>query len=813
MTQETNYLIDTSLTNTIEKYNNIKSPLVYNPDKKVKIKGTNWYIFTPEDVNKDVIDAGISVTPEFKKQNLVENDNLSIRVDPIIELKYKNITNIKISFRCNFYNNSAVPKVDNIKAVLFDKEYSVYFDEFIKNHQINTFDCKLFGVKSDDIYNALQAFEFFIDINFNGNRSNCNISIKEFNVEIEFTNKLNTEKKAMYSRLEEYFTDIDEYVYLYKDYLFSKDTKIEQMPINGIMIGTDEHPYHLYIEDEFKVQVIYKDRNGQPQPLVHQEIQWVANNEKYNNYWNEKSWIPLGKTETDSQGFTTLAYTVKELKDVMLVAIYEGSDNSSFLNDVDDEYKPYSTIKPSRLDTLLHVDKFEPNISITTGKNSYNVKKYLNNTYQSETMIIKVKTSNIGEEFGNHDIKTFRNNPTNCLCELVAGDGTVLRKEEKVFTYGVDEEFAFDSYNDGDKLPTKIRLTINETEYSKVVNKDVNVDVRLDETWDNKYYNAQLSCSNIYSGDNVYFRIVGNNGELPTNIGDGKVRITVNGRTENAWTDNAGHYIYPYYASPIDGEYSFTITFDGWNDIENNIKYHGFATNGVIGFKGWQWTNWHYLNHYQAGEFKYGKTKAGQSYVSWTKDNTNSGKWKKWTANGRTCICNNLFGSGQDGRQPRHLKINVLNTPFNNNIKISSIRFAFDDEVFNTNDEPLVDNTPDISVAKDWVLIWFNMMDGLNYFPEIMYTGGAKKITKGYTTHTVKRDGDWTGELINKLNYIIRYGANNSVGSISIKVPTKFDKKGKPTKYKTEKIPIQYGGLRIKNPRVQVFYRYPQNVW
>ena len=83
MSQLDNYLIDNSMTNTIETYNSIKSPLIYTPNQKVKIKGNNWYTFTSEDITPEILRSGIDVTPEFKKQNLVENDNLLIRVDPI----------------------------------------------------------------------------------------------------------------------------------------------------------------------------------------------------------------------------------------------------------------------------------------------------------------------------------------------------------------------------------------------------------------------------------------------------------------------------------------------------------------------------------------------------------------------------------------------------------------------------------------------------------------------------------------------------------------------------------------------------------
>lgn len=760
MSTEINYLIDNTITNTIETYNDIKSPLIYTPNKKVKIKTTNWYVFVPEDIDPNLIRTGFNIPLEFRKNNLVENDNLIIRIDPITEFKYKRITNIKVNFTPIIRNNSAVPKVDNIKCIAFDKEYSVYFDEYLKDGQSQSFDCKLFGIDPNLIYNAIQQLEFYIDINFNGNRSNCNITIQNFNVEISFENILETEKKAIYSRLEGYFTDIDEYIDLYKDYLFSKTTNI---------IYNGGNTLELNRSNILHFNVSYNDSMGQTHPLQHQPIRWLINNRKYNDDWDNSSWIDLGYSETDSQGNTEIVYTPTELRDLVLVTIYEGNDNDIKNSgvEVDEEYLKYTSIKKARLDNNFSVVKYNPNVEVSPNKNVYNINKKLDNTYDYETINIHV------------NLDTNKDYPVNCKCELM-NNNTVLRTQELVNVYG-EIDFSFLSYNNGNVFPNKIRVTVNETDFitEKVITK--NITININNAWSNKNYTAYLSSSNNYPEDPIYFKIVCNEtGELIPDYE--KVYITVDGIVHEALSVNG------YCTFPLNhrvGVLNWSVRYDGKNDTVHGIKYNGFINNGQVEIFEWKWTTWHYMNHFSGGLL---------SNNNWTHDNSNNGVWKGWSVNGKVASCNNLGASGKDYRRPRHLKIDRLDTPFVGNIICTSYQIAFEDTTTSTVNHI----EPSIKVNDGWVII--HMGNGYEY------TGSGKKVTSGYTTHSVTRTGRWSLQDCNNMFFILNYQGNT--GSATKKVTTTIN-----GKKKTNTIELTYGGISVKNPRIRIFYRRMQNVW
>lgn len=200
MTQrEVDKLITQSVTNTIDAYNTITSPYIVTLFKKVK--GNNWLI--------DQTELGDEKYYTYTKQLLPDTDTLKLRIDPISQLKYKYITDFTINFNTEISNYNAKPKISNVTAIVFDNEYPLEVNEYIE--ESNTIECGLFDMDLDDtvIYDAIQASEFWIELNFNGNGSNCKLVINNFNVEIGFSDDLEIERNAIYNRLEDLFDDID----------------------------------------------------------------------------------------------------------------------------------------------------------------------------------------------------------------------------------------------------------------------------------------------------------------------------------------------------------------------------------------------------------------------------------------------------------------------------------------------------------------------------------------------------------------------------------------------------------------------------
>ena len=193
--RETDRLITNVITKTIDTYNTIVSPVVINTFKKVK--GDNW-IRNEETIENS---TGKETYYIYVKNNLAEYDTLSIRVDPVKELKYKKIKGINVKFDAKIANTISVPKLSSITGIIFDKEYPVIINQNVKKN--NSIECELFsdGVNGETIYNAIQNYEFFINLNFNGNKSNCKLSISNIMIEIIFDNELDKEKEALYNRL------------------------------------------------------------------------------------------------------------------------------------------------------------------------------------------------------------------------------------------------------------------------------------------------------------------------------------------------------------------------------------------------------------------------------------------------------------------------------------------------------------------------------------------------------------------------------------------------------------------------------------
>ena len=754
MTQnQLDYVTDTSLTNTIETYNTIISPLIIT--KFRKIKGNNWYITQPSSNNL------LNESSYFRKDNLVENDNLLIRVEPINELRYKDITNITVKFRTEYYNHSAVPKVDNIKAVLFDKEYSVYFDEYIRNGKDSTFNCELFGVTSADIYNALQALEFYIDINFNGNRSNCNITIKDLIIEIGFTNKLETEKKAMYSRLEEYFDNYDDYINLYKDYLFSKDTKIEDFSEKG----SQANPYLVFVDDTIKVKLSYRSDKSSSvyYELKNENVHWFISEERHNDEWiNYKDY---GYTNTNNNGEAELkGYIAGEkafnLGKFGVVALYEGNKNS----DDDSEYGKYSEIKMSRLDFDMIVDKFTPTVEISPNSNNYIVNQYLDNSRTYSQMIINFNT-NIPKECA-----------TTVKCVLMNGntelDNTTLTKTNFIG----NGYFIYDNYP---LNCNKVKIITEGGKYAKESTTIANINISVNVNYNIRSYYAELCSSNNYSGDKLYFRVRCNEGgELP--VGE-QLTITVDDISQNVTINNDGYALFTATGSFGMSKRHWSVRYNGRDDINNGIRHNSFITNGDVNIYVYEWTAWHSFKNY------YGVSWNGTDY---NVDNTNSGKWKKWSTLGDTSICSELNGAGSNGRQPRRLKITGFDTPFKGNINVITAEITFKDMCYSTTSGI----APIIRTNDDWC--WF-------YLGNNDKRGVAHKVKENtWGEHTFTRNGSWNLNQVNATWILLAYNENTGSSSGTLTLGGK-----------KRTLKINYGGLKVTGVKMRILYRYNQNIW
>ncbi|MBO7043869.1 hypothetical protein J6W34_04950 [bacterium] len=757
MTQnQVDYLTDTSLTDTIETYNTITSPLTVGYFKK--IKGNNWYI-------RQLGNNLLGEPSYFSKDNLVENDNLLIRVEPINELRYKTITNITVKFRVEYYNHSAVPKVDNIKAILFDKEYSVYFDKYIKSGENNVFNCELFGVTSADIYNALQALEFYIDINFNGNRSNCNITIKDFKIDISFTNKLETEKKAIYSRLEEYFDNYDEYIDLYSDFLFNKDTKIVDFSDSGSEIK----PYLVFVDDTIKVKLCYKhDKNSETYyPLVDENVHWFISEERHNDKWvNYKDY---GYTNTSSQsgneGVAELkGYIAKDeafnLGKFGVVVLYEGNK----WNDENDEYSKYSQIKKSRLDFDMIVGKFTPTVEISPNSNNYIVNQHLDGSKTYSQMIINFNT-NIPEDC-----------PTTIKCVLMNGNTELANTTLTKTNFSKSGYFIYDNY------PTncnKVKIITEENKYAKESTTIANINISSNVDYNIRSYYAELCSSDNYSGDRLYFRVRCNQGgELP--IGE-QLTITVGGISQNVTINNDGYALFTNTGGFGYSLQTWQVKYNGRDDVNNSVRHNSFVSNGNVNIYVYEWSAWHSFKNY------YGVSWNGTDY---NVDNTNSGKWKKWSTLGDTSICSKIGAAGTDGRQPRRLKITGFDNPFTGNVSVRSAELTFKDMCYSDSSGV----APQIRTNDDWC--WF-------YLGTNDKRGVAHKVKEDtWGEHNFARNGSWNLNQVNATYVLIAYNENTGSKSGTITLGGK-----------KRTIEIKYAGLKVTGVKMRILYRRNQNIW
>ena len=518
------------------------------------------------------------------------------------------------------------------------------------------------------------------------------------------------------------------------------------------------------------------------------------NNKRYNNTWDKEGWVDLGSTETDDEGNTNLALTVKEEKDFLLVAIFEGLTNeyevSGNIESVGDNYKKYATIDKIRKDFEIKVIKFRPSITIKSNKDVYVINEYLDGK-KYEKIVVDIDVTN--DINGQETLKAFEEKPVKCKCSLVNNNGDIINHN---YVYMTDEklnfngrhQFIFEGNYEG---ATKIKVELDGTDYTQPLVLEKNITVNLNQAYVIKNYWSELSCNNNCSGDYLYFKIKDNNNTSP--VGD-IATITVNGRVQDVTIDGNGYAIFTNTGGLGKGSYNYRVVYKG-GDVSNVERRSGFINTGVVNFTEWRWTAWHSFSWFAGGTINVN----GNNY-NFNPNNTNSGEWHGWTVVKKTASCGKLHGTGKNGRHPRNLMIGGLDTPFVGNITATSVQIRFYDKVENGSILGGVVE-PTIPVNDGWV-IW--NLDGYQK------RGTKHNVKKGeYSEHIFTWNGNFNLDQCNNTNFMLKYGANKEPGEIPL--IASINKKGKVTY--GGKVTMEYGYLKVSSPAVRIYYRNRQQVW
>lgn len=713
--QQLDYVSNTAVTNTIEEYNTIPSPYIValytvnNANQKIrKVKGNNW-----------IISDG-----SFDKQCLPENDSLSIRVDPIVELKYKNITGITVNFYAEIDNEDAIPKINNISGILFDKEYPMYFDKYITKGD-NTFECGLFdGRSTSEIYNAIQAYEFYVKLNFDGNRGNCKISIKNFSIEIHFENKLEVEKDAMYSRLEPYFTDIDIMLEKLRKEISTDDTYIElndtdQIEINqSTMIG---------------VKAGYT-KGGTDYDLVDVDIEWYMSNTKNKN----GEWVAyelVATTDTNSDGVAYLAYTPKTLNNFSLQCVYRGT-----------EY-----VYPATLQTEMKVIKYTPDLGASLNKYTYNITPTSNNTYVYDNIVVTCET----------DIDS--SYPQNVTLQLIK---TVNNVDQVIYTYtknNVSGTFNFITTNYNENL-NKIKVYSSSGEYNNYTEKvfvkgtDFNVVKGQNQQTTVTTSMGAMTGNNMY-GDTFSFRI--------NNAYGGTCSVTVGSKSFNLNPTSTNGNVYSF---KLDSSHGFSDNRDG-SDKSYSIKivYNGITVGNKV-YKSMTYNGTTTLHAYKTS------TRFMSNYKGYP-ENTDDGSYRKWSTFNSGSTHMNICGGTSDSsaiasssgthKKPRRLQ--AYNNNFSSNLTIKEFTFSYEEANYPKNDSLGSQNSCNITKPKDWLAV---NVGGTTYKAgnesSISRTDGSHN---SFSKRSFTKSGTWNVAQINALKATITYNANNNgnVGRLKVR--------------------------------------------
>lgn len=505
--RETDRLITNVITKTIDTYNTIVSPVVINTFKKVK--GDNW-IRNEETIENS---TGKETYYIYVKNNLAEYDTLSIRVDPVNELKYKKIKGINVKFDAKIANTISIPKLSSITGIIFDKEYPVIINQNVKKN--NSIECELFGdgVNGETIYNAIQNYEFFINLNFNGNKSNCKLSISNIMIEIIFDNELDKEKEALYNRLEPYFNDLSVVV--------DAINQIVNPTYTPVMTLTTQ--YEMLKSSTLECTLMANDI-----PLPNAEIEWYVND------------VFQGSTNTNDDGVARLAWQIDDLTDFKLECRYAGHG----------EYNSASMVQN------VTAVKMNPNITCSLNKERKNY-QVNNSTY--EPMIIDCDNDLVEEYPIKITYKLYNNN-------------TLLSSVD----YGeVDDDFYIEllSYP---KNVNKIIIEAKENDWysgQTITISGITINNMGSNQTTFKSPTVSLASSYNYYGDYLYFKVMLGNQRLKS----GTCNIKVGNKTlSNVKPNGDGYYLFRLNTAngvsntTKDKTIKYVITYNG--DKANNIN-------------------------------------------------------------------------------------------------------------------------------------------------------------------------------------------------------------------------------------------------
>ena len=711
--QQLDYVTNTSVTNTIEEYNDLQSPYIvalYTVDKTnkiiTKVKGNNWTINNSS----------------FIKTCLPETDSISIRVDPITELKYKNITGITVKFNTIIENEDAIPKLDSISAILFDKEYPIIFDRKIGTE--NVFECALFNnLPTSSIYNAIQAYEFYIKLNFNGNHSNCNLTIYGLSIEIEFDNKLETEKEAMYSRLEPYFNDIDLE-------LLDLSRKITG-DSSGIELYSD-NPIEIMSDDDIMVHAYYM-KDGTEYDIEYMDIKWYMSNIKDNGVWVGYEY--LGATNTDDSGIASLAYTKKDFSDFNLKCVLEGNKN----------------IYPAMLSEDFTVTKYSVDFNVETDKASYEV---VNSTIAQSDILLYFDT-NINEDY-----------PLNITIQLLNSSNGLLKtytKNNATGTFNVT--IPKGDYNSN---LNKIKIFVNEGEFNKYSEQVIPITINNTQTATKTYKNTSISI--LYTHSNYYNDtctiIVRDKDNVNTKCG-GSCTVKIGSKTFTVNSNSSTEYTFKYDSSHgitdkgVDGAeviYPVNITYKG--NTVGDIVYNTSSTTININIKTWK-TSTRFFNNY-----------AGYS------ENTDSGSYRKWYTLNSGSTHLNICGGTSDStaiasssgthKKPRLLK--CYNASFNTAVKINKVTVSYQEANFPKNDSLSASNACNITNPDKHCHVYIPERSNETQHGTATSIPRTDGKTNNYVTRTYSRTGNWNASDINKISMYLHYNANNNGNPGRLKV-------------------------------------------
>lgn len=689
-------LITQTITNSVDSYNTITSPYTVTLFKKVK--GNNWLISQKELDNEKYY--------TYTKQLLPESDTLKLRIDPISELKYKYITDFTINFNTKITNNNAKPKINNITAIVFDNEYPLEVNEYIE--ETNTIECGLFDIDltDEEIYDAIQASEFWIELNFDGNGSNCKLEINNFNVKIGFTNDLEIEKEAIYNRLEDLFDDID----LNIDTI-NRTVYPENYPQINLLTTT----YEI-----FKTKYIQCSLTKNDIGIENASIECFIND------------IYIGEpilTGTDGVFNIPIEDMVDDFN---IKCIFKGN----------------SLMGSASLNENISISKYTANFSINMEET-----EYIFTPSQKEPISLNCSF--------NKNRSIIDNNPVNITCSLINKTNNKTLNSLKFKNVTGDLSINFNTYNatgtSNINAKVEVKLEGNDKYNQVVMSKDISLKYQTDITYVEKTPKISLVSNYNNYGDRLYFKVT----DGSTVIKCGTCNITINGKTISNITPNEnGNFVtgilstYGISNLSTDKKYPCKVIYSGCNHKKDGVNTIYKSVN--MSFD---------LNVY--GERT--KTVPFTKYAGY-EENTNDGGYRKWYTLGsgddNICICGNasnpIGASGGTHKYPRQLACYGVNTGLSN-VSIKGITVTYYDANYPKTDSMSSTNSCNISKHKNQCTL---IMDTASK----IFTDKVAIGNKSWSKHSFSVSGSWTPSQLNNLVMILYYGANvnSNVGRLKV---------------------------------------------